>query len=267
MNETLEQPDFQRLAPALQTRMLVIGGCGGIGRRLVEVALEQGLLPAVIDTLVALDQHPVGDGVPSFAADVRDDAAVAEAVGQVAGLWGAIDVLVHLPGYMLPPRPMEEIDAAAWDDLIAVNLTSLHRVVRHALPLMRASGKGSIVTIASGLAVHVEKGVSAYAASKAGIIALTKALAKENAPEVRVNAVAPGAVDTEFLRGGTGRTSPGANDSWFDGKFGEEIAKTIPLGRIAVPDDVVGPILFLASDAARYMTGQVLFINGGRYMP
>ena len=79
--------------------------------------------------------------------------------------------------------------------------------------------------------------------------------------------MAPGAVDTDFLRGGAGRLSGPDAPSWFDSRLGDDIRKTIPMGRIAVPDDVVGPILFLSGDASHFMTGQVLYINGGRLMP
>ena len=259
---------FERLAPRPGVRMAVVGGCGGIGRRLVAAGLEIGLEVVVLDLAAALDRHPAPDGVLPIKADVRDENEIDAAFERIAADWGGLDVLVHLPGYTPPPRPAEEIAPGVWDDLLAVNLSSLHRTARRALPLLRAAGGGSIVTIASGLAVHVEKGVSAYAASKAGVIAFTKALARENAPAIRANAVAPGPVDTAFLRGGTGRQADEDGGDWFDASFGgAEIRQTIPMGRIAVPDDVVGPILFLAGEASRFMTGQVLFVNGGRLTP
>lgn len=259
---------FQRLAPRPGARMAVVGGCGGIGRALVAAALENGLDVAVLDLPASLEQHPPPNETAAIALDVRNTGEITQAFDQVKSLWGGLDVLVHLPGYTLSPRNADEITPEEWDDILSVNLTSLHRVAGCALPLMRAAGGGSIVTIASGLAVHVEKGVAAYAASKAGVIAFTKALAKENAPSIRANAVAPGPVDTAFLRGGTGRTEADGGADWFDQKFGgAAILKTIPMGRIAVPEDVVGPILFLAGEASRFMTGQVLYVNGGRLTP
>ncbi len=262
------QMSFERLAPRPGARMAVVGGCGGIGRALVAAALESGLEVAVLDLPASLEQHPPPNAAAAMALDVRKTAEITQAFDQVKTLWGGLDVLVHLPGYTLPPRNADEISAEEWDDILSVNLSSLHRTARCALPLMRTAGGGSIVTIASGLAVHVEKGVAAYAASKAGVIAFTKALAKENAPMIRANAVAPGPVDTAFLRGGTGRGEMDGAADWFDEKFGgAEIRKTIPMGRIAVPDDIVGPILFLAGEASRFMTGQVLWVNGGRLTP
>ena len=115
----------------------------------------------------------------------------------------------------------------------------------------------------------MEKGTGTYSAAKAGLIALARGLAKENAPDVRANCIAPGAVDTAFLRGGTGRggdTAPKNERDFPAGMDNRAMLATIPLGRIAVTDDIVGPILFLLSEKSRFMTGQTLYINGGRLM-
>src|SRR5690606_38039821 len=106
----------------------------------------------------------------------------------------------------------------------------------------------------------------AYAASKGGLISLTKALAAEYAPQIRVNAVAPGAVETDFLAGGTGRESIENDRSWFDNLKDKYVAN-IPLGRTATPADIAGPIFCLCGSSARYMTGQLLHLNGGRLTP
>ena len=137
--------------------------------------------------------------------------------------------------------------------------------IRAALPMLRAGRDPALVLVSSGLAQRVLPGYAGYAAAKAGLIALTKAIAVENAPGLRANAVAPGAVDTEFLAGGTGR-APAADTPplRFDV---EAYARTVPMGRIATPEDVVGPILFLLGPASRYMTGQVLYVNGGALTP
>lgn len=126
-----------------------------------------------------------------------------------------------------------------------------------------------MVFAASDLVTLVERGTGVYSAAKTGVIALAKGLAKENAPEIRVNCIAPSAVDTAFLRGGTGR---GGGDvvteqaEFLKGMDKEAMLRTIPLGRIAVAEDVVGPILFLLSDKARFMISQTIYINGGRLM-
>ena len=118
-----------------------------------------------------------------------------------------------------------------------------------------------MVFVSSGLAQRVTPGYGGYAAAKAGLIAMTKALAAENAPAIRANCVAPGAVETAFLSGGTGRP---ARDAQMDRTA---YLRTIPLARIATPEDVVGPILFLLGAASGYMTGQVLYVNGGGLTP
>jgi NAD(P)-dependent dehydrogenase (short-subunit alcohol dehydrogenase family) len=235
---------------------------------LVRACLDCDLKTAVLDLPASLAQFPVPDGVIGLALDASDPRQVAERFGEIDARWGALDVVIHLSGFSPQPTPLDAIEPETWDEVMAVNLRSLYLTARAALPLLRKAGGGSIVTTASGLAVNLEKGVSPYAASKAGVIALTKALAKENAPLIRANCVAPSPIDTAFLAGGTGRVPANSADSGFAEKIGlDRILTTIPMGRIGVPDDVVGPILFLAGAASRYMTGQVLYINGGRIMP
>ena len=119
-----------------------------------------------------------------------------------------------------------------------------------------------MVNVASGLGAHARPGFGPYAAAKAGLISLTKTMALEAAPEVRVNAVGPSVLDTAFLLGGEGRTAVATAPIDL-----RAVANATPLGRIAIPEDVVGPILFLLGPGAQFMTGQVLWVNGGSYMP
>ncbi len=131
------------------------------------------------------------------------------------------------------------------------------------MKLLEKGDAASLVNIASGLGAYIRPHFGAYAASKAGMIALTKTLALEHAPRVRANAVAPGPVDTAFLRGGTGRSNEDAAPNIDIDAF-----KALnPMRRIAVPDDIVGPVLFLLGPDSGYMTGQTLWVNGGAYMP
>ena len=123
-------------------------------------------------------------------------------------------------------------------------------------------GKGALVNVASGLASFPRPKFGPYAAAKAVLISMTKTLALEAAPLVRVNAVSPSAVDTDFIHGGAGRAQIKPLDLDF-----ESIASNTPLKRVATPEDIVGPILFLLEGASSYMTGQVLWVNGGSYMP
>lgn len=260
--------DFARLGPPEGGRIAVMGGAGGIGRRLVEVGREQGLALAVLDLERSLADHPVPEGVRALPIDAADEASIASAFGALSEDWGGLDGLVHLIGFTPPPTPVADLTAEQWDSVLSVNLRSAYLGARYALPLMHAAGGGALVAAASNLATLVEPGVSPYSASKAGLIALVKAVAKENAPTIRANVVAPSAVDTAFLRGGTGRGGDQRNTGVLDEMMRKGgILESIPLGRIAEVDDVVGPILFLLGPASRYMTGQTLYVNGGRLMP
>src|SRR5688572_16030294 len=202
----LAEIDFARLAPRRGARIVVTGGCGGIGRRFVEVARGLGIELAVIDLPDAIKRHALPKGVTAIPYDARKNDAAKKAFARVAKLWGGkIDAFIHLPGYMTRQVHLDELSPEEFDEGIAVNLRSAYLALKEALPLLRANGGGAVLLVASGLATWVEKGTATYSAAKAGIVALTKGLAKENAPAIRVNCIAPAAVDTEFLRGGTGR--------------------------------------------------------------
>ncbi|MGH7004775.1 MAG: SDR family NAD(P)-dependent oxidoreductase [Alphaproteobacteria bacterium] len=264
--------DFARLGPARGARIVLTGGCGGIGRRFVEVAHGLGAKLAVIDLPAAIKRHTLPKGVADIPYDARNDNAAKKAFAQVAKMWGGtIDGFIHLPGYMTRQVNLDELAPDEFDEGISVNLRSAFLALKEALPLLRANGGGSVLLVASGLATMVEKGTATYSAAKAGIVALTKGLAKENAPGIRVNCIAPAAVDTEFLRGGTGRGGDDPNRAKHKKVMVKDMdmarmLTTIPLGRIAVVDDVIGPMLFLMGPGARFMTGQTLYINGGRLM-
>ncbi len=147
-----------------------------------------------------------------------------------------------------------------------INLRAAFLCARFALPHLQRSDDPCIINVSSSLAFNPNKGFAAYVASKGGLVSFTKALAMENAPRVRANVVAPSAVDTEFLYGGTATPDANVDDHIFKSKLSSYVSG-IPLERLAEPADVVGPILFLAGPGARYMTGQVLHVNGGRITP
>ncbi|MCC1493479.1 SDR family NAD(P)-dependent oxidoreductase [Cognatishimia sp. F0-27] len=236
-------------------RLSILGGAGGIGRALARAALDAGHTVTVLDLAASLDRHPP-DG-PAIEVDASVPATLERAFDDV----GQIDGFVNLCGFMAPPRPIGSYDQSLWDEVLTGNLSAAFHASRFAVPHL-ADG-GAMVHVGSGLGHNARPGFGAYAVAKAGISALTRQLALDCAPRIRVNCVAPSAVETAFLRGGTGRSderggAPIDRDAY---------AATIPLGRIAEAEDVTGPILFLLSDAARYMTGQVLHVNGGAYMP
>jgi len=251
-----------RAVPPPGTRVVVAGGCGGIGRVVVAACRELGHRVAVLDLPGSIELHPpdVELIVPTDAADA---AQVNSAFEIVAAKFGAIDLLAFLVGFTLtPPRHTVEIDGDQWEDVLRGNLTSAHLVTRAAIPHLRRGTAPNIVLISSGLGVVVLRGYGPYAAAKAGVIALTKALAIEHAPHIRANAIAPAAIVTDFMKGGLAIGATG-DDSWFNPAA---YIPLLPMGRMAEPADVVGPLLFLASDAASYITGQTIHVNGGRYM-
>lgn len=255
------------LGPEAGSRMVIAGGCGGIGRELVSRAIDWGIEVTVLDLPKSIEQVPADARVHYIAFDAGDECSIRAATDAVAAHWDRVDSFVFLCGYpILPRRPLSEVSLSDWNALMSVNLTSAYLLSTRLLPLLRASAAPAIVTVASSLGYQVMPGMGAYATSKGGLVTLTKALAAECAPLVRANVVAPGAVETEFLAGGTGQSKEGKDRDWFDQQANKYVSM-IPLGRVAKPSDVVDPIMFLAGAGSRYMTGQVLHLNGGRMTP
>lgn len=257
--------DLSRLGPAPGSRIVVVGGCGGIGRALVSASLDLDLKVAVLDLPQSLEAHPPSNNCLQHAIDATDEKEVATAFNAVQDAWGGCDILVNLCGFTNDFEEVAALSTEAWDAVSNASLRATFLCARAAIPLLKTSQHPSIVHTASGLAFKGLPGTAPYGAAKAGVIALSKSLANENAPDIRVNVVAPGAVDTPFLRGGTSR---GGEDESKDTHIDtERYANATPLKRLAVADDVVAPILFLAGDGARFITGQVVHINGGGFMP
>jgi NAD(P)-dependent dehydrogenase (short-subunit alcohol dehydrogenase family) len=261
--------DMLRLAPAPGSRVVVAGGCGDFGRPVVAAALASDLRVAVLDLPQSLALHPPDPAVVARPIDATDPEAVASAFTALDAQWGGIDVLVFLVGFTLTPPPrLDDVTAAAWDDVLAGNLRSAFLCTQAALPLLRRDGGGAIVTVSSGLGYNLLPGFGPYGAAKAGLVALTKALAIENAPDIRANAVAPSAAHTAFMSGGTGRGPETGGDDWFTAGAAKGASTGVPpMGRLCEPEDVVGPVMFLAGPASGFMTGQVLHVNGGRLTP
>ncbi len=246
-----------------KSRIAILGGCGGIGRELVTRAEQQGATVAVLDLETSLLRHPVSEGVLGLPVDATNAHSLQVAFEQLATEWGAIDGFVNLCGFMHANQTIADMTETTWSEFVNGNLNSMFLASAAAMPLLAKGNHPAMVNAASGLAQYIRPGFGAYAAAKAGVIALTKTLAIENAPHVRVNAVAPSAVDTAFLRGGTGRSNEN-EDIEMDL---DAYINAIPLKRIATPIDIVEPMLFLLGSGSAYMTGQVLWINGGAYMP
>ena len=187
--------------------------------------------------------------------DIAGAAEVADLFARTIGRFARLDVVVANAGIWPPDdRPIVNLDPSQWERTMRVNLDGMYYICREAARLMLERRSGNIVTVSSTAGQRGEAGHADYAASKGAVISLTKSLASELGPfGIRVNCVAPGWVDTEMaasaLRAGEDEL--------------KRITDAIPLRRVASAEDVAGPILFLASDLARHLTGEVLNVNGG----
>lgn len=239
---------------------LVTGGTRGIGRAIVEALAAAGAKVAFTyrssteeaDALVAELQSK---GVEAMAhqGDAADSAAAAEAVKLVLDTWGSLDVLVNNAG-ITRDGLMLRMDDNDWNSVINTNLKSVFNFCKAAYRPMMKQRAGSVINLSSVVGVMGNPGQTNYAASKAGIIGFSKSLAKElGGRGITVNVVAPGYVATDM----TAALSDAAQ---------EAMLGAVPLGRPATPQDIAGSVVFLASDAARYITGHVLHVDGGLAM-
>lgn len=240
-----------------EPKLAILGASGAIGRALTAAAMAEGWLVTALDLKATLAAYPPPAGVSAYEVDLREPETMSAAMAEI----GPIDGFVNLAGFMSPIRPLADTPLGDFDEVIGGNLRGAFIASQAALPWL-IKRRGAMVNVASGLASYARPGFGPYAAAKAGMISLTKTLALEAAPHVRVNAVGPSAIDTDFLTGGAGRPQRDKAPVNL-----EAAAEATPLKRLATPTDVVGPVLFLLSDAAGYMTGQTLWINGGAYMP
>ena len=241
----------------MKKSLAILGGAGAIGRAVTKAALSANWHVTVLDLEQTVCKYPVPDGADIKYIDLFDEQLMTSAIESL----GHLDGFVNAAGFTSPMKQIQNIELDEITEVIQGNLVGAFMVTNLILPKMKPK-QGAIVNIASGLAHYARPNFGPYSAAKAGLISLTKTLALEIAPDVRVNAVAPSAIDTDFVRGGAGRTQAEPMDIDFN-----MIAKTTPLKRVATPEDIVGPIMFLLSDASQYMTGQVLWVNGGSYMP
>ena len=255
--------ELPTLAPAPGSRIVIAGGCGGIGRALVIACAAAQLRVLVLDLPASLARHPPPPGVLGIAVDAGDELSVTRAFAEVAHLSTAIDGLVNLCGFKLATLTLAQTSAEIFDEGIAGNLRSAFLLSRAAVPLLQQAGGGSIVHVSSGLGSTGGVGYGPYAIAKGGMNTLVRILARENAPDIRANAVAPGLVETAFTRGGTGRSDENGSSSVDTQRYVQQV----PAGRIAVPQDIVGPILFLLGPASQFVNGQILHVNGGAYLP
>ncbi|UZX05425.1 SDR family oxidoreductase [Arthrobacter sp. CDRTa11] len=243
MNDHAETPT-QRLKGR---RILVTGAASGIGRSTAELFAREGAAVGLLDRDKERLQAAAEEiGGWAFPVDITDDEAVVSSISEAAATLSGIDGVVNAAGIMFRGHAAD-VSAQDWRKVIEINLTGTYNVVRGCIPWLSREPLATVVTIASaaGLLPNAA-GYTAYAASKGGVVALTKALAAELAPKIRVNTVCPGMVDTAMADGHRGNVGAYA------------------LNRLADPVEIARAILFLTSQESSYITGSALAVDGGR---
>ena len=240
-------------------KVLITGGSRGIGAETAILFAKAGSDIAITYASRKYAAEEVQDKVRSlereclaYQADFSKEEDLLKTVELILETWGHIDILVNNVGIWTYGE-IGSMDGKIWEETIRVNLDSIFYVCNAIVPSMKARKRGWIINVSSTAGIRGEAYHSHYAASKGAVITLTKSLAAELGPfGIRVNCVAPGWVDTDMCA-----------DVFSDNKFRKKVENSIPLQRIPPPEDIAGPILFLASDLSRHITGEVLNVNGG----
>ncbi len=241
-------------------RALVTGGASGIGRAISIALVAEGAAVAIVDladpaksaaTAAAIEQ--TGGRAFALRADVADEAQVLALFAEALPRLGGLDILVNCAGILFE-KPLLDTSVADFDRLIAVNLRGTFLVGREALRVMARQRRGRVINIASELAYLGCERMSVYCASKGAVVSLTRSWAREFAPDVLINAIAPGPTDTPMLTTDYMEAATVAGSG------------NVPLGRIGRPEEIAAAAVFLASPANSYMTGQCISPNGGAVM-
>ncbi|MBV9546777.1 MAG: glucose 1-dehydrogenase [Chloroflexi bacterium] len=246
--------------------VVITGGALGIGRATAIEFGREGASVAIADVNEAAGREAsaaiqaAGGQAHLAVADVSRAADCERVVRQTVERFGGLDVLFNNVGIQPQEsyRTIEDTPEEMWDRILDVNLKSYFLMSKYALPEIRRRGGGVIVNTASVQGLQSQKGVGAYAASKGGVLSLTRQMALEYAAEgIRVLAVCPGTIDTEMVRASAAREPDGVEAAL------DRYGKTHPIGRIGTGQDIANMVLFLASDKASFMTGEYVCVDGG----
>jgi glucose 1-dehydrogenase len=257
---TSSQSSAQSSTPNnLSRTVLITGAAGGIGRATVRVFSQSGW------RVIAVDRAPFADPFPKdslfIQADISDPKDLEEIFNQAKAFTQGLDALVNNAAVQIS-KPLLETSVEEWDAVMASNLRSVFLGAKLAHPLFTSSGGGAIVNVSSVHAIATSANIASYAASKGGLLALTRAMAIEFAPDnIRANAILPGAVDTPMLHAGLSRGHVGSGSLK---QRLENLADKTVMGRVGKPDEIAHAIYFLADEAqSSFMTGQALVVDGG----
>jgi 3-oxoacyl-[acyl-carrier protein] reductase len=243
---------------------LVTGAGSGMGQAIAVLFAKEGAKVSVVDLDTARGQKTTGlieqnEGQGRFiSADVAKASDVEGMIKTTVAAYGRLDILVNNAGVPMGPTPIDEVTEDLYDRIMAVNVKSIYLATKYVAPIMKKQGGGVIINITSIAGVRPRPGLNVYCASKGGAIVLTKALAIELASDnIRVNSIGPVAADTPMLA-----KFIGEDKDFEEGR--KRFIATIPLGRLATPEDIAQAALYLASSEASLVTGINLEVDGGR---
>lgn len=242
-----------------QRRVIVTGGASGIGRATATLFRKMGAQVAIFDRDAAAAEHVSSEiGAVAMPVDIMRPEQITDAVERAAAKMGGIDGIVNAAG-ITTAASIADTSLAMWQHTININLTGPFLVVQAALVHLRAADHATIVNISSGAGLLPRPDRTAYSASKGGLLALTRAMAVELAPAIRVNAICPGSVETPMLSTSNDNDAGSKNDSGKAGRLDRYALK-----RLGTPDELANAILFLTSRQSSYVTGVTLSVDGGR---
>ncbi|MFQ5615939.1 MAG: SDR family NAD(P)-dependent oxidoreductase [Anaerolineales bacterium] len=240
--------------------VVITGASGGIGRATVHLFAQKGW------RVIGVDRTPFGDNFFEDGLFIRGDITDPAGLGSVFDQCrifsgGALHALVNNAAIQIA-KPILETTVEEWDAVMTANLRSVFMGVKLAHPLLKASSEGAVINVSSVHAIATSANIAAYAASKGGLLALTRAMAIEFAPDgIRVNAILPGAVNTQMLRAGLARDHAGTGS--LEERL-ENLARNTVSGRVGTPEEIARAIYFLADHTqSSFMTGQTLIVDGG----